>query len=167
MYISDMVLAASHYSNEIGTQNYTCNTTSGTFITSTNTAEAQLFDVTQFYTGDNLGTNIPPIPDLKAIGTHFFVVDPLNSGTLSPKFQTGDDFVIGAKNASVGSTIPSFSVAAVLLENIQPGKAGGSLADWVVRTNVVGGVIPQQLNQCTGDQQIAIPYRADYLFFSK
>ena len=154
-------------SNEIGTQNYTCNSTSGTFITSANTAEAQLFDVTQFYTGVQLDTNIPPINDLKAVGSHFFVVDPLNSGSLSPKFQSGHNFVIGAKNASAASTVPTFSVASVLLQNIQPGKAGGSLADWVVRTNSVGGVIPQIINSCSGNEQIAIPYRADYLFFSK
>jgi len=72
--------------------------------------------------------------------------------------------MIGVKNASVASTEPTFSVAALLVANIGQGK-GGDLADFVVRTDVVGGVVPTVLNTCTGTDVIAIPYKAHYLFF--
>ena len=102
---------------------------------------------------------------LTAAGSHYFVPNPLASTTLSPKFEDCTGFFIGAKNASVASTVSSYSVAAVLLQNIQPGKVGGSLADWVVRTDVVGGVTPTVLNTCVAGDTIAIPYKAHYLFF--
>jgi hypothetical protein len=76
-------------------------------------------------------------------------------------------FFIGSKNASVPNAIPSYSVAAVLLQNIQSGSAGGSLADFVVRTDVIGGVVPAGLNTCQAGDSIAIPYKAHYLFFKK
>lgn len=55
----------------------------------------------------------------------------------------------------------------MLLQNIQSGAAGGSLADFVVRTNVIGGVVPAGLNTCQAGDSIAIPYKAHYLFFKK
>jgi hypothetical protein len=109
---------------------------------------------------------VPPIPDLDPVGSHFFVPDPLASGTSAPKFESGNDFVIATKNNSVASPASNFSVAEVLLQNIQFGKAGGTLANWVVRTNVIGGVVPSELNNCGGGDTIGIPYRADYLFFT-
>ena len=53
----------------------------------------------------------------------------------------------------------------MLLKNVQSGAAGGSLADWVVRTDVVGGVTPTALDTCVAGDAIAIPYKAHYLFF--
>jgi len=80
--------------------------------------------------------------------------------------QTGSkSFIISSKNASVASADPTYSVASVLLHNIQSGQAGGNLADWVVRTNVVGGVVPTILNTCKAGDAIAIPYKANYLFY--
>ena len=153
-------------SNRTGTQNYTCNATIGTYST-TGTAEAELFDVTQFYTGDNKTiVSVPIISDLQPVGSHLFVPSPLAPGSAAPKFENAHNFVIGAKNNSVPSVPPNFSVTSVLLKNIQPGKAGGSLANWVVRTNAIGGVVPPELNKCTAGDTIAIPYKANYLFFA-
>lgn len=75
--------------------------------------------------------------------------------------------MIGSKNNSVASNLPSFSVATVLLQNVQPGKAGGTMADWVVRTNVVGGAVPSELNKCQAGDTFTVPYRANYLFFQQ
>ena len=75
------------------------------------------------------------------------------------------EFFIGAKNASVASANPTYSVASLLLKNIQFGRAGGDLATWVVRTDVTGGVVPSILSSCTAGETIAIPYKAQYLFF--
>ena len=84
-----------------------------------------------------------------------------------PSFVNSDEFFIGSKNASVPNSIPSYSVGAVLLQNIQSGPVGGTLADFVVRTDVVGGVVPAGLNTCQAGDSIAIPYKAHYLFFKK
>jgi hypothetical protein len=152
-----------------GTQNYTCNATTSTFSTS-GTAEAKLLDVSKFYTGTTLPASLPGIQSLKVVASHFYVPNPLAPGTTVPKFEEScwnGDFFIGTKNATVPNAVPTYSVATALLKNIQPGKAGGSLADWVVRTDVVGGVVPAVLNTCQAGDAIAIPYKAHYLFFKQ
>jgi len=149
----------------IGTQNYTCNATTNTFSAS-GTASAKLLDVTQFFTGTSAPATLPAIESLIVAGSHYFVPNPLNAaGAASPRFENPAAFFIGVKNASVASSQPSYSVATVLLQNIQAGKTGGNLADWVVRTDVLGGVTPQALESCQSGDQIAIPYKAHYLFF--
>jgi hypothetical protein len=147
-----------------GTQNYTCNTTTGTYSTS-GTAEAKLLDVTQFYTGSSLPSSQGPIQLLNVAGSHYYVPDPLAPTSIVPKFEDCTGFFIGTKNATVANSVPSYSVASVLLKNVQSGKAGGSLADWVVRTDVVGGVTPTALDTCVAGDSIAVPYKAHYLFF--
>lgn len=143
-----------------GTQNYTCNATSGTYLTS-GTASAELVDVTPYFTGTAAPAVLPAIQTLPPVGQHFFVVE----GTATdPKFQNANAFFVGVKNASVASTQPTYSVAAVLLTNIG-GTNGGTLADFVVRTDVVGGVVPTVLDTCQAGDVIAIPYKAHYLFF--
>ena len=125
-----------------------------------------MLDVTYLYTGSSLPSVIPPIQELKVVGSHFYVPNPLAPSTFVPEFRLRKgDYFIGTRTASVPSVPSSYSVAQALLQNIQPGSAGGSLADWVVRTNVIGGVTPAVLNICTAGQAIAIPYRAHYLFF--
>jgi Protein of unknown function (DUF3455) len=125
-----------------------------------------LLDVTQYYSS-GLTPTVPEIQNLKAVGSHFYVPNPLGgNGPPIPKFVSGSDFVIGTKNASVASVQSNFSVASVLLNNVQFGKAGGSFANFVVRTNVDGGAVPAQFQACKANDVIAIPYRANYLFFS-
>jgi len=148
----------------LGTQNYTCNATSGTYQTS-GTASAELVDVTKFYTGNTAPPTLPAIQTLDVVGNHFFVPNPLAAGSNSPMFQNEHSFFIGAKNASIASPVATYSVAALLLTNIGQGK-GGNLADFVVRTGVVGGVVPTVLNTCSAGDVIAIPYKAHYLFFT-
>jgi Protein of unknown function (DUF3455) len=143
-----------------GTQNYTCNATSGTFLTS-GTATAELLDVTPFFCGSTAPPVLPAIQDLQAVGQHFFVS--VGNAT-DPRFQNERDFFVGVKNASVPSSQPTYSVASVLLTSIG-GNNCGSLADFVVRTDVVGGVVPTVLNTCQAGDVIAIPYKAHYLFF--
>lgn len=99
------------------------------------------------------------------MGTHYYVPNPRAPEAVIPKFQIGDNFVIAAKNNSIPNALPTFSVATVLLQNVQPGVVGGSFADWVVRTNVVGGAVPSLFDSCHAGEGIAIPYRANYLFF--
>jgi len=91
----------------------------------------------------------------------------LNVTTIVPQFLTyNGQFFVGTKNVTVASAIPTYSVASVLLKNVDFQGQGGSLASWVVRTDVVGGVTPTVLNTCTPGQGIAVPYEAHYLFFS-
>jgi len=84
-----------------------------------------------------------------------------------PTFENGNEFFIGTRNASVPDAVPGYSVAAVLLQNVKAGSVGGTLADFVVRTDVLGGVVPAALNTCKAGDSIAIPYKAHYLFFKK
>ena len=149
----------------IGTQNYTCNATSGSYPP-VDTAEAVLLDLTPYYTETIAPSTIPPIQDLQVVGRHFYVPNPVGPGASLPSFKDRGGFVVGKRNNSVPSSRPEFSVPSVLLANVQPGKGGGSLANWVVRTDVDGGVVPAQQQKCAAGDAVAIPYRATYLFFS-
>jgi hypothetical protein len=149
-----------------GTQNYTCNATAGTYAT-TGTAVAKLLDITQYFTGNSTPAVLPAIQDLDVAGTHFYVPDPLATTNIVPSFVTSNAFFIGTKNATVANANPTYSVATVLLQNVQVGSVGGTLADFVVRTDVLGGVVPSVLNTCQAGDSIAIPYKAHYLFFTK
>jgi len=148
-----------------GTQNYTCNATSGTYLT-TGTAEAVLLDITAFYDGSRPVTALPAIKKLRAVGKHYYVENPVTPGTVVPMFISWSPraFFIGTKNATVASAEPTYSVADALLKNVGTYR-GGQLADWVVRTDVVGGVVPTVLNHCVAGDGIAIPYKAHYLFY--
>lgn len=128
---------------------------------------AKLLDVTKYYTGSTLPSVLPPIQDIPAVGSHFYVPNPLSPTSAVPSFADDSGFFIGTKNATVPSVISTYSVAAVLLQNVQPGQVGGTLANWVVRTDVVGGVTPTVLNTCNAGDAIAIPYKAHYLFFKQ
>jgi Protein of unknown function (DUF3455) len=164
-----MVINLIHSILIAGTQNYTCNANTSTFLT-TGTAEAKLLDVSDFYTGNTLPADLPGIQDLQVVASHYYVPNPLAPGTTVPKFEQtcwNGNFFIGTKNATVPNAVPTYSVATALLKNIEPGKVGGSLADWVVRTDVVGGVVPAALNTCKAGDAIAIPYKAHYLFFKQ
>ena len=137
-----------------------------TFST-TGTAEAKLIDITQYFTG-TAPAALPGIQSLKVVGSHFYVQNPVTpGGSPIPKFVNSceKEFFIGTKNATVANAIPSYTVAQVLLKNVQFNGLGGSLADWVVRTDITGGVVPAALNTCKAGDAIAIPYKAHYLFF--
>ena len=121
--------------------------------------------MTNYYTGSTAPSVLPAIQTLQVVGQHYYVPNPLATTTNVPKFQDYTGFFIGTRNASVASSTPTYSVTTVLLQNVQAGKAGGSLANWVVRTDVVGGVVPSVLNTCQPGDEIAIPYKAHYLFF--
>ena len=126
--------------------------------------------MSKYYTGSALPSVLPGIQNLDVVGSHYYVPNPLAPGTFVPKFKqdcSGGKFFIGTKNATVPNAVPTFSVATALLKNIEIGKAGGSLADWVVRTDVIGGVVPAALNTCKAGDAIAIPYKAHYLFFKQ
>lgn len=84
-----------------------------------------------------------------------------------PSFETANEFFIGTKNASVANINPTYTVATVLLQNVQSGPVGGTLADFVVRADILGGVVPAALDTCQAGDSIAIPYKAHYLFFKK
>jgi len=146
-----------------GSQNYSCNPSTLTYFTN-DTAEAKLYDVTCLYTGSTAPTTYPPLASLTAAINHFYVPNPQAPSTVIPRFELiySGQFFEGTKNATVANAIPTFSVAAALLQNVE-----GSLADWVVRTNVVGGAVPAVLDTCAVGDQIGIPYKANYLFFSK
>jgi hypothetical protein len=146
-----------------GTQNYSCNPATSTYYTN-GTAEAKLFDVTSLYTGSTPPAVYPPLASLQPAVDHFYVPNPNAPTTVIPRFQLCNpgQFFEGTKNSTVANAVPSYSVAAVLLQKVQ-----GTLADWVVRTNVIGGVVPAALNTCSAGENIAIPYKANYLFFSK
>jgi hypothetical protein len=133
----------------------------------TGTAEAKLIDITKFFTGNTLPSVLPSIVDLKVIGSHFYVPNPVTPGTNIPKFLNTceNEFFIGTKNASVPNALATYTVAAVLLKNVDFKGKGGSLAEWVVRTDITGGVVPAGLNTCNAGDAIAIPYKAHYLFF--
>jgi Protein of unknown function (DUF3455) len=149
-----------------GTQNFTCNATSGTYITSSGTAEAVLLDLTPYYDGSKPVTSLPAISELTVVGKHYFVPNPISTGVVPMFVSWGHrGFFVGTKNASLPSTQPSYSVADLLLQKIDDGYKGGHLADWVVRTDVVGGVPPTVLNNCVPGETIAIPYKAHYLFY--
>jgi len=146
-----------------GTQNYSCNPATSTYYTN-GTAEAKLYDVTSLYTGSTPPAVYPPLASLQPAVDHFYVPNPNAPATVIPRFQLCNpgQYFEGTKNNTVANAVPSYSVAAVLLQKVQ-----GTLADWVVRTNVVGGVVPAALNTCSAGENIAIPYKANYLFFSK
>jgi hypothetical protein len=128
---------------------------------------AKLLDITQYYTGNTAPSILPPIEDLQVAGSHFYVPDPLATTNIVPSFTNGNEFFIGTKNASVANVNPTYTVAAVLLQNVQSGSVGGTLADFVVRTDILGGVVPALLTTCQAGDTIAIPYKAHYLFFKK
>jgi Protein of unknown function (DUF3455) len=139
-----------------GTQNYTCDAATGTFFTN-NTAKATLTEVTCDFTGNTETTGSCPGA---ATIQHFFVPSPNDPSTIVAKFQEGSSFIDCTKTAAVANADPAKNVAAVLLTNV-----AGSLAKNVVRTNVVGGGVAAT-QKCTAGQTLAVPYTANYLFFS-
>jgi len=149
-----------------GTQNYTCNATLGTYSPS-GTAQAVLMDITQYY---NNVTKPPqgevPIQDEFPAGYHYYVPNFISGIGIVPMFRLiyGDVFVITSKINAVASSDPNYSVAWVILENVQFPE-GGFLARYVVRVQTNGGVVPMNLNTCVEGQEIRVPYEAKYLFF--
>jgi len=144
-----------------GTQNYTCNSTTNEYSDGP-LSEAKLLDVTSSFTGNSM-TEYPPIAELRVVGTHFWVPNPVASDPpLVERWQNNDAsrYFVGEKFETAPSTEPSFSVVSVFLQHL-----GGTWADYVVRTNTEGGVPPSVFNPCTPGNTIAIPYSANYLFF--
>jgi hypothetical protein len=126
-------------------------------------SEAKLLDVTSSFMGSSI-QEFAPIQSLTTIGTFFWVPNPSSATPpLVEKWLRNDGiFFVGTKNETAPSRAPSFSVVSVYLSHIQ-----GTLADYVVRTNTVGGIVPDVLNSCNSGDTIAIPYTANYLFFNE
>jgi hypothetical protein len=163
----------------VGTQNYTCNSTTGTY--SSNVALADLYDITDLVksnTKDSLcklylknsqdcKSEDNPL-QLNQIGLHFF------DSSSKPNF----DFTMsdrGWLQAKKGAAVPAPASAS---KGVKP-QANGAV-DWlylldngagvsqtlqsVYRAQTAGGKPPAT---CQGEEQIEIPYAAEYWFYTQ
>jgi hypothetical protein len=163
----------------VGTQNYTCNSTTGTY--SSNVAVADLYDITnlvQSNTKDSLSKlylknsqdcNADDNPlQLNHVGLHYF------NGASQPNF----DFTKsghGWLQAKKGAGVPAPNSAS---KGIEPYKNGA--VDWLYLLDNGAGV-SQQLQSvyrawtaggkppatCSGNQQVQVPYAAEYWFYTQ
>jgi hypothetical protein len=163
----------------VGTQNYTCNSTTGTY--SSNVAVADLYDITnlvQSNTKDSLSKlylknsqdcNADDNPlQLNHVGLHYF------NGASQPNF----DFTKsghGWLQAKKGAGVPAPNNAS---KGIEPYKNGA--VDWLYLLDNGAGV-SQQLQSvyrawtaggkppatCSGNQQVQVPYAAEYWFYTQ
>jgi len=170
----------------IGTQNYTCGNTTGTY---TNVgAVAELFDVSCLY-GEPEFSSLqdiaytmwkfaPPTAPISQIieymqpfhasfvlGQHFFVTSPSGTG-LSPRWDFSsaalaghpDAFVIAAKVGDIPAPTGPPDVDWLSLNKVE-----GDLATQVFRVNTVGGLPPAS---CTpGSPLIAVKYASMYWLY--
>ncbi|KAJ7191274.1 hypothetical protein GGX14DRAFT_297519, partial [Mycena pura] len=168
----------------IGIQNYTCNSTTSTYVSIG--AVASLFDISCLKKSDfakvhtkafktwnkasaktkatSIGATVEA-PNL--LGFHYFVTSPSGTG-LSPKWDftsTGKfagnatAFVLAAKVGDIPApTDPTVNVDWLSLKNVQ-----GSLASMIFRTDTVGGQPP---SSCVpGSAPISVKYTSKYLLF--
>jgi hypothetical protein len=163
----------------VGTQNYTCNSTTGTY--SSNVAIADLYDITSIIksnTKDSLCklylknsqacSNDDNPMQLDLIGNHYFDASSKpnfdfsrsDKGRLQAKKGAG---VPAPKTASKG--VKDYDYGAVdwlyLLDN-GAGVSEDLLS--VYRVQTAGGKPPQT---CSGGEQIQIPYAAEYWFYAQ
>jgi len=179
--------APSYVALTIGTQNYTCNTTTSAYTLLG--AMAELFDSSCLYgtpafdraptvaydawsaAGDivtprELITILELLPNPAVLGQHYYVLNPLGPG-LSPKWDftssgatagNSNAYVIGAKIGDLPSTNSS-NIDSLMVKGVE-----GELASEVFRVNTHGGQPP---SKCTaGDSNITVKYTAQYWFFN-
>ncbi|KZP25026.1 hypothetical protein FIBSPDRAFT_821375 [Athelia psychrophila] len=169
----------------VGTQNYTCNSTSLTYISSG--AVAELFDVSCLVSQPSFASlqdtaftmwTASPAPETPAalitklgtsptvLGQHYFVANPSGAAGTSPKwdFTSNVDagntnaFVIGAKTGDLPAPTGASDVDWLQLKNVE-----GDLATTVYRTDTRGGQPPAS---CTaGSPAIEVKYVAKYFLF--
>jgi len=163
----------------VGTQNYTCNSTSGTY--SSNVAKADLYDITstiksntkdsicKLYLKSSTDCSSDANPmQLNLIGNHYFDASSKpnfdfsrsGKGHLQAKKGAG---VSAPKSASKG--VKGYEYGAVdwlyLLDN---GAGVSEELLSVYRVQTAGGKPPAT---CSGSEQIQIPYAAEYWFYSQ
>ena len=163
----------------VGTQNYTCNSTTNTY--SSNVAVANLYDITslvQSNTKDSLSKlylknsqdcNADDNPlQLNHVGLHYF------DAASKPNF----DFTKSGKGwlqAKKGAGVPAPNSAS---KGVEPYKNGA--VDWLYLLDNGAGV-SQQLQSvyrawtaggkppatCSGSEQVQVPYAAEYWFYTR
>ena len=163
----------------VGTQNYTCNSTTSTY--SSNVAVADLYDITNLVTSSTKDSlcilylknsqdcNADDNPlKLNHVGQHYF------DASSKPNF----DFTksgYGWLQAKKGAGVPAPNTAS---KGVEPHKNGA--VDWlylldngagvsqtlqsVYRVETAGGKPPAT---CSGNEQIQIPYAAEYWFYTQ
>ena len=160
-----------------GTQNYTCNSTTGTY--GSNTALANLYDASKIVTSatrdsitrkyllsSQLGVENPLA--LNLVGHHFF--DPKSQPNFqfttngTPRLQAKKSAnVLAPSTASKGVTGAAYgAVDWLYLVDNGAGVSTGGLTS-VYRVETAGGKPP---TSCKGSQQVAIPYAAEYWFYT-
>lgn len=163
----------------VGTQNYTCNSTTGTY--SSNVALADLYDITSLVkasTKDSLcklylkhsqdcQSEDNPLK-LNLIGDHFF------DASSKPNFdftRSDKGWLQAKKNAAVPAPAKASrgvkdqangAVDWLYLVDNDAGVSKDLLS--VYRVQTAGGKPP---TSCSGDEQIEIPYAAEYWFYKE
>ncbi|KAF7336172.1 malate dehydrogenase [Mycena venus] len=170
----------------IGTQNYTCNATTGTYINVG--AVAQLFDASCLYDSPEFSSlqeiaytmwkYAPPTASISQVieylqpfhasfvlGQHYFVPSPSGPG-VSPKWDFSsaalaghpDAYVLAAKAGDIPAPTGPPNVDWLSLNKVE-----GNLATQVFRVNTVGGLPPAS---CTaGSPPIAVKYASTYWLY--
>jgi len=163
----------------VGTQNYTCNSTTSTY--SSNVAVADLYDITdliksntkdslcKLYLKNSQDCSAEDNPlQLSHVGLHYF------DASSKPNFDfTKSEH--GWLQAKKGASVPAPASAS---KGVEP-EANGAV-DWlylldngagvshelqsVYRVQTAGGVPPKT---CSGNEQIEIPYAAEYWFYAQ
>jgi len=158
-----------------GTQNYTCNATTGTY--SSNTALANLYDATTivtslskdsisrtYLTSAQCGIENPLL--LNLVGHHFF--DPKSQPNFqfttnaTPRLQAKKSAnALAPATASKGATNAAYG-AVDWLYLIDNGAGVSHGLKSVYRVETAGGKPP---TTCTGSAQVEVPYAAEYWFY--
>ncbi|GAB5586632.1 hypothetical protein Unana1_01532 [Umbelopsis nana] len=136
-----------------GTQNYTCNATSQTWVLVG--ALAHLSNSTLYYEPSKL------------VGFHYFV---WNNGALSPEWDLslsqpdnqGNNFVIGTKIGQVASPDGPTNVPWLL---VQGNEGENGLARFIVRVLTEGGVPQSPSCNPSTDSYLTVPYKSLYMFW--
>ncbi|KAG1753597.1 uncharacterized protein EDB91DRAFT_1098776 [Suillus paluster] len=170
----------------VGTQNYTCNTTSSAYRLIG--AVAEIFDSSCLYgtpafdsaptivydawsaappdaTVNEVITTLACLHNPAVLGQHYYVPNPVGSG-LSPKWDfTSSGVTAGNPNAYViGVKVGDLSSSnSNNIDNLMVKAIEGELASEIFRVETNGGQPPSQC--AAGDSNITVKYTAQYWFF--
>ncbi|KIY65377.1 hypothetical protein CYLTODRAFT_424379 [Cylindrobasidium torrendii FP15055 ss-10] len=92
------------------------------------------------------------------VGEHFFIKNA--DGSISPRFQVNDEFVVGKLAQSTPAPDATKAVPWLELDGID-----GTLANLFFRTNTQGGVAPTSCDPHVDTEEIVVPYVAGYDFY--
>lgn len=163
----------------VGTQNYTCNSTTGTY--SSNVAVADLYDITSIIksnTKDSLCKlylknsqdceNEDNPLQLNLIGDHYF------DASSKPNFDFSRSEK-GRLQAKKGAGVPAPTTASKGVKDYANGAV-----DWLYLLDNGAGVSEELLSvyrvqtaggkppvTCTGEEQVQVPYAAEYWFYDQ